>query len=83
MHANKTIGKRRSRRAIATVEFALSAPLLLIMLAGTLDFAMLLRTAACVADAARSGAQYGEALRGAQWRGDRGQGRTGKQEHSD
>jgi Flp pilus assembly protein TadG len=35
------------------------APLLLLLLAGSLDFAMLLRTAACVADAARSGALYG------------------------
>ena len=47
------------RRGTATVEFALMAPLLLLLLAGSLDFAMLLRTAACVADAARSGAQYG------------------------
>lgn len=56
-------GRRRSkpgrRRGIAIVEFALVAPLLLLLLAGVLDFAMLLRTAASVADAARAGAQYG------------------------
>jgi len=41
------------------VELALAAPLLLLLLAGVLDFAMVLRTAASVADAARAGAQYG------------------------
>jgi len=35
------------------------APLLLLSIAGVLDFAMMLRTAACAADAARSGAQFG------------------------
>jgi Flp pilus assembly protein TadG len=54
------IGHGRSRRrAIATVEFALVAPLLLLLLAGALDFAMLLRTATCAADAARAGTSYG------------------------
>jgi Flp pilus assembly protein TadG len=48
----------RSRGA-AIVEFALTAPLLLLLLAGVLDFSMALRTAASVADAARAGAQYG------------------------
>ena len=47
------------RRAIATVEFALVAPLLMLLLAGVLDFAMLLRTATCAADAARAGSEYG------------------------
>ena len=47
------------RLGIATIEFALVAPLLLLLLAGTLDFAMLLRVATSVADAARCGAQYG------------------------
>ena len=55
----RTHGGIFGRRGTATVEFALMAPLLLLLMAGSLDFAMLLRTAACVADAARSGAQYG------------------------
>jgi Flp pilus assembly protein TadG len=50
---------KRGRRAIATVEFALMAPLLLLLLAGVLDFAMLLRTATCAASAARAGIEYG------------------------
>ena len=50
---------RRGRRAIATVEFALLAPLLLLFLAGVLDFALLLRTATCAAAAARAGSAYG------------------------
>jgi len=41
------------------LEFALVAPLLLLLLAGVLDFSMLLRTAACAADAARAGTEYG------------------------
>lgn len=48
-----------SRRGTATVEFALIAPLLLLLLAGVLDYTMLLRTAIAVADAARAGAQFG------------------------
>jgi len=52
-------GQRSGRRAIATVEFALVAPLLLLLLAGVLDFAMLLRTATCAAFAARAGVEYG------------------------
>ncbi len=47
------------RRGIATVEFALIAPLMLLMLAGVLDFAMALRTASCVTAAARIGAEFG------------------------
>jgi Flp pilus assembly protein TadG len=55
------VGRGRSsrRRAIATVEFALVAPLLLLLLAGVLDFAMLLRTATCAAYAARAGVEFG------------------------
>ena len=44
---------------MALVEFALVAPLLLLMLAGVLDYGMALRTATSVAAAARAGAQYG------------------------
>jgi Flp pilus assembly protein TadG len=51
--------KRRRSVGSAIVEFALTAPLLLLLTAGVLDFAMLIRTAASVADAARAGAQYG------------------------
>jgi Flp pilus assembly protein TadG len=43
----------------ATVEFALVAPLLMLLLAGVLNFAMLLRTATCAANAARAGTVYG------------------------
>ena len=46
-----------SRRGMATVEFALIAPLLL--LASVVDYTMLMRAATAVADAARAGAQYG------------------------
>lgn len=46
-------------RGIATVEFALVAPLMLLLLAGVLDFALALRTASCVTGAARIGAEYG------------------------
>jgi Flp pilus assembly protein TadG len=48
-----------SRRGIATVEFALVAPLLLLLVGGVLDYTMLMRTAIAVADAARAGAQFG------------------------
>jgi len=50
---------KASSRGIATVEFALVAPLLLLLLAGVLDFSLLLRTATCAADAARAGTEYG------------------------
>jgi Flp pilus assembly protein TadG len=50
---------RSGTRGTAVVEFALAAPLLLLLVAGVLDFAMALRTATAVADAARAGAQYG------------------------
>ena len=51
-HGGRTAGT-------ALVEFALAASLLLLMLAGVLDYAMALRTAASVASAARAGALYG------------------------
>jgi Flp pilus assembly protein TadG len=51
--------RRRLTRGSAIVEFGLVAPLLLLLTAGVLDFAMLIRTAASVADAARGGAEYG------------------------
>ena len=47
------------RGGIATVEFALVAPLLLLLLAGVLNCAMIFRYATTAAEAARSGAQYG------------------------
>ncbi len=47
------------KRGIATVEFALMSPLLMLLLAGVLDFGMLLRTATCAASAARAGIEYG------------------------
>ncbi len=52
-------GGKSTRRGSALVELALVAPLLMLLLAGVLDFTMYLRTAACVANAARIGAQYG------------------------
>jgi len=56
----RRIAKRKSgQRAIATVEFALMAPLLMLLLSGVLDYAMLLRTATCAANAARAGTEYG------------------------
>jgi Flp pilus assembly protein TadG len=48
-----------SRRGIATVEFALIAPLLLLLLAAVVDYTMLMRAAIAVADASRAGAQFG------------------------
>ena len=47
------------RRGSAMVEFALIAPMLLLVMAGVLDYSLALRTAIVVADAARAGAQYG------------------------
>ncbi|HEV2447010.1 MAG TPA: TadE/TadG family type IV pilus assembly protein [Candidatus Sulfopaludibacter sp.] len=47
------------RAGTALVEFALVSPLLLLLLAGALDYGMALRTASSVAAAARAGAQYG------------------------
>ena len=51
--------KRSRQRGIATVEFALVAPLIMLLLAGVLDFSLLLRTATTATDAARAGAEYG------------------------
>lgn len=47
-----------TRRGTAIVEFALIAPLLMLLLAAILDFALLLRTATCVSNAVRVGAEY-------------------------
>jgi len=44
---------------LALVEFALISPLLLLALAGVLNYAMALRTASCLTDAARIGAWWG------------------------
>ena len=52
-------GRPTNRQGIATVEFALVAPLLMLLLAAVLDFSMLLRTATCAANAARAGSEYG------------------------
>jgi len=48
-----------SRRGIATVEFAIITPLLLLLVAGVVDYTMLMRAAIAVGDAARAGAEYG------------------------
>jgi Flp pilus assembly protein TadG len=48
-----------SRRGTATVEFALIAPLLLLFLAGVLDYTMVIRMAIAATDAARAGAAFG------------------------
>lgn len=55
----RDVFSRRPRRGNATVEFALVAPLILLLLAGTVDFGRLIRASICVADAARAGAQFG------------------------
>lgn len=47
------------KRGMALVEFALMTPLLLLLLAGVVDYGMALRTASEVTAAARAGAQYG------------------------
>jgi Flp pilus assembly protein TadG len=51
--------KRSQRTGLALVEFALITPLLLLALAGVLNYAVALRTASCLTDAARIGAWYG------------------------
>jgi Flp pilus assembly protein TadG len=48
-----------ARRGTVTVEFALVAPVLMLLLAAVLNGALVLRTAVCAANAARAGAQYG------------------------
>jgi Flp pilus assembly protein TadG len=47
------------KRGTAMVEFAVMLPLILLLLAGVLDYTLVMRTAISVADAARAGAQYG------------------------
>ncbi len=47
------------KRGTALLEFAIVLPLILMLLAGALDYSLLMRTAISVADAARVGAQYG------------------------
>ena len=47
------------RRGSALVELALAAPLLLLLLAGVLDYGRALTKATAIANAARVGAQYG------------------------
>ena len=49
----------RRRRGMAMVEFALIAPLLLLLVAGAVDYSMLMRSAIAVGDAARAGAEFG------------------------
>jgi Flp pilus assembly protein TadG len=51
--------KRPATRGIAMVEFAIMLPLILLLMAGVLDYTLIMRTAISVADAARAGAQYG------------------------
>ena len=48
-----------TRAGIALVEYALIVPLLLMLLAGVLNYSLALRMASCAASAARAGAQYG------------------------
>ncbi|MEO8594342.1 MAG: TadE/TadG family type IV pilus assembly protein [Candidatus Solibacter sp.] len=59
-HRRLTAARRR-RGGSALVEFALVTPLLLLMLAGVLDYSRALTKAMAVANAARVGAQYGSA----------------------
>src|SRR5215469_3488120 len=47
------------KKGIATIEFALIAPIVLLILAGVLNYSTALRIALAAADAARAGAQYG------------------------
>jgi Flp pilus assembly protein TadG len=47
------------RRGSTMVEFALSAPLLMLLAAGVLNYGLALRAAIAVSAAARAGAQYG------------------------
>lgn len=58
-HAPNRFPSIVNRAGTATIEFALLAPLILLMLAAVLDFSMLLRTATCAAYAARVGSEYG------------------------
>jgi Flp pilus assembly protein TadG len=44
---------------MAMIEFALVTPVLLLALAGVLNYSLALRTASCLTGAARAGARYG------------------------
>jgi len=57
--ASRHGGRLRRTHGSALVEFALVTPLLLVFLAGILNYGLLLRTASCVSSAARAGARYG------------------------
>jgi Flp pilus assembly protein TadG len=64
IHAARQFGtlggtSRRRCAGSALVEFALIAPVMLLLLAGVLNYGMALRTATAVASAARVAAQYG------------------------
>lgn len=48
----------RSERGVSTVEFALVAPILLVLLIGTFDIARAVHTAVLVGNGAREGARY-------------------------
>lgn len=52
-------GRRSGRAGSALVELALVTPLLLMLVAGVLNYGFALRTATAVASAAHAGAQYG------------------------
>lgn len=56
--AARQAARRGSRRGTALVEYALAMPLLLLLLAGALDYGMSLRTATLVSAAARAGAAF-------------------------
>ncbi|HUB77366.1 MAG TPA: TadE/TadG family type IV pilus assembly protein [Bryobacteraceae bacterium] len=47
------------QRGIATVEFAIITPLLLLLIAAVVDYSLLMRAAIAVGDAARAGAEFG------------------------
>lgn len=59
MERTENFGRRRWAAGSALVELALAAPVLMLMLAGVLNYGFALRTAAVAANAARIGAQYG------------------------
>jgi Flp pilus assembly protein TadG len=52
------IGLWRSRRAVAALEFALTAPFLLILTAGAVDFGIANYSRSALANAVASGAEY-------------------------
>lgn len=59
MAASLPVCARGRAKGTATIEFAVMAPLILLLLAAVLDFSVLLRTATCAANAARVGSEYG------------------------